>query len=77
MNKTNKHKQANLNLKNYPGAAEHCTLALNKAPGAPNLKALYRRALARNHMGQPEEALVDLSAALLLEPDNKPVKVYW
>jgi peptidylprolyl isomerase len=39
-----------------------------------NVKALYRRGLAKNHLGLAEEALVDLNKALELEPDNKPAK---
>jgi tetratricopeptide (TPR) repeat protein len=65
--------QANINIKNYPGACTNATAVLSKEPD--NLKALYRRAVARNHIGDPEEALEDLAVALELEPDNKPVKV--
>jgi peptidylprolyl isomerase len=64
--------QSFLNLKEYPSAAEKTSLALNKDPN--NLKALYRRGLARNHLGLAEEALVDLTHALELDPENKPVK---
>jgi peptidylprolyl isomerase len=64
--------QAFLNLKSYPSAAEKASLALGKDPN--NLKALYRRGLARNHLGLAEEALADLSCALELDPENKPVK---
>ena len=65
--------QSYLNLKDFPSAAEQATLALNKDPN--NLKALFRRGLARNHLGLAEEALSDLNHALSLDPDNKPVKV--
>ena len=41
------------------------------------MKALYRRGLARNHLGLPEEAIADLAAALETDPANKPVKVTW
>jgi peptidylprolyl isomerase len=64
--------QAFLNLKLFPSAAEKASLALGK--DSNNLKALYRRGLARNHLGLAEEALVDLSRALELDPENKPVK---
>jgi peptidylprolyl isomerase len=64
--------QSFLNLKEYPSAAEKTSLALNKDPN--NLKALYRRGLARNHLGLAEEALADLTRALELDPENKPVK---
>jgi tetratricopeptide (TPR) repeat protein len=45
---------------------------LKKDPS--NVKALYRRAVARNHLGLPEEAIEDLTAALALDPENKAVK---
>lgn len=65
--------QSYLNLKDFPSAAEKATLALSKDPN--NLKALYRRGLARNHLGLAEEALSDLNHALAIDPENKPVKV--
>lgn len=67
--------QSYLNLKDFPSAAEQATLALNKDPN--NLKALYRRGLARNHLGLAEEALSDLTHALSLDPENKSVKVLF
>ena len=39
------------------------------------MKALYRRGLARNHLGLAEEATQDLTIALDIDPSNKPVKV--
>jgi len=36
-----------------------------------NVKALFRRGTARNGMGNPDEALVDLSRALELDAENK------
>jgi cyclophilin family peptidyl-prolyl cis-trans isomerase len=60
-------------LTDYPSAASFAGAALGKDPN--NVKALYRRGLARNHLGLPEEALVDLNRALELDADNKPVKV--
>jgi tetratricopeptide (TPR) repeat protein len=65
--------QAYLKLTDYPGAAERAGLALTKDPS--NVKALYRRGVARNHLGLNEEALDDLNEALRLDPENKPVKV--
>jgi peptidylprolyl isomerase len=65
--------QANLNLKNYADASANASAALNKDPS--NVKALYRRGLAKNHMGSPEEALEDLKKALELDPANNPVKL--
>jgi peptidylprolyl isomerase len=64
---------AYLKLTDYPGAAERAGLALTKDPS--NVKALYRRGVARNHLGLNEEALDDLNEALRLDPENKPVKV--
>lgn len=61
-------------MKDYPVACEAATAALEK--GDPqNVKALFRRGLARNHLGLPDEAIVDLSRALEVDPTNKPVKV--
>ena len=45
---------------------------LSKDPNS--VKALFRRAVARNHLGMEEEALVDLQKALILDPNNAPVK---
>lgn len=42
--------------------------------GSSQVKALYRRGLARNHLGLAEEATRDLTLALELDPENKPVK---
>ncbi|CAE7362157.1 cyp41 [Symbiodinium microadriaticum] len=64
---------AYLKLADYPGAAERAGLALSKDPS--NVKALYRRGVARNHLGLNEEALVDLEEALRIDPENKPVKL--
>lgn len=64
--------QCHLNLKNYPSAAEAATAALEK--DSKNVKALFRRACARNAMGLPEEALTDLKEALSLDPENAAVK---
>jgi len=40
-----------------------------------NVKALYRRGLARSRMGLLDEAKSDLMTAFKLDPENKPVKV--
>jgi peptidylprolyl isomerase len=65
--------QASINLKDFPTAGEAATAALGKDP--QNVKALYRRGLARNHMGLAEEAMHDLNMVLELDPSNKPAKV--
>jgi tetratricopeptide (TPR) repeat protein len=64
-----------LNRKAYAQAAHSAGQALTKGPD--NIKALYRRGLARNHLGLHEEALNDLNKALTLDPENKPVKVQF
>lgn len=63
---------SSININDYVSAAAHATAALSVDP--ENVKALYRRGVARNHLGSPDEALQDLNAALKLEPDNKAVK---
>jgi len=65
--------QCCINLGDFPGAASCATASLKKEP--TNVKALYRRGLARNHMGLAEEALEDLNLALAADPDNKAVSV--
>jgi tetratricopeptide (TPR) repeat protein len=64
--------QACINMGDYASAAAHASSALTK--DAFNVKALYRRGLARNHLGLAEEALYDLNIALEYDPENKPVK---
>lgn len=65
--------QAAINTHDYAGAVNFATEALKK--DATNVKALYRRGLARNHLGLSDEALVDLNHALELDPENKSVKL--
>lgn len=61
------------NMGDFTGAAKFATDALSKDPN--NVKAIFRRAAARNSLGMAEEALVDLKTALKLDPENKPVVV--
>ncbi len=65
--------QAAINIQDYANAVTYATEALKK--DAINVKALYRRGLARNHLGLSEEALDDLQKALELDAENKSVKV--
>ena len=65
--------QANINIKDYTSAIKNATAALNL--DSNNVKALYRRGLSYNHVGNPELAIEDLKGALELDPDNKPVKL--
>lgn len=64
--------QASINDKDYPSAVTRAGAALGK--DSNNVKALYRRGLARNHLGLPDMALADLTLAQSLDPDNAPVK---
>jgi len=64
--------QAHINLKEYGYAAQKATSVLNK--DSNNMKALYRRGVARNHLSLPEEAMEDLKKALELDSENKSVK---
>jgi peptidylprolyl isomerase len=64
--------QCCISLGRYADAMSFSTEVIKLQPN--NVKALYRRGLAKNHLGLPEEALVDLNKALELEPDNKAAK---
>lgn len=63
-----------INSQDYPSAVVHSSEVIKKGDGQNNVKALYRRGLARNHLGLAEEALEDLNKAATLDPENKPVK---
>lgn len=63
--------QAAISSKDYASAVRFAGEALSKSPN--NVKGLYRRGVARNHLGLAEEALSDLLAALKLDPENKAV----
>lgn len=64
--------QACISAADYASAVVHANEAIKKDPN--NVKALYRRGLARNHLGLSEEALEDLNLALEKDPENKAVK---
>lgn len=64
--------QACINVQEYSYAAEKCTYVLSMDPN--NIKALYRRGVARNHTGNPEGAVEDLSKAISLDPSNAAAK---
>lgn len=65
--------QAAINLKDYSEAVTRATAVLAQDPN--NVKGLYRRGVARNHMGDPERALEDLLVAMEVDPTNNPVKM--
>lgn len=65
--------QAAINIQDYTNAVGYATEALKKENN--NVKALYRRGLARNHLGLSDEALDDLNYALELDSENKSVKL--
>eukprot|EP00605_Chrysophyceae_sp_TOSAG23-4_P000489 GSChrysophyteH1.ASY1.ANO1.548.1 assembled CDS len=55
-------------------SAQAC-LSNKEYPHATNIKGLYRRGVARNHMGLHEEALVDLKAILAVDKENKAAQM--
>ncbi|CAM9530024.1 unnamed protein product [Discosporangium mesarthrocarpum] len=63
--------QACLSNKQYVDAGAHATNALEKHPD--NVKALYRRGVARRHCGLLDKSKEDLMKAYQLEPKNKAV----
>ncbi|CAM9540545.1 unnamed protein product, partial [Ectocarpus sp. 4 AP-2014] len=64
--------QACLNGKEWGDAIAHATSALGKDPD--NVKALYRRGVARRHTGMVDESKSDLMAAYKLDSNNKAVR---
>jgi peptidylprolyl isomerase len=65
--------QCYINLCDWPSAIASAAKVLDKDPN--NVKALYRRGLARIKIGVLDLAKKDLLAAFKLEPENKAVKV--
>jgi tetratricopeptide (TPR) repeat protein len=63
---------ASINMHDYGSALKLSNAALRKDPN--HVKGLYRRAVARNHLGMAAKALPDLTKALELEPNNKAVQ---
>lgn len=64
-----------LKLKQYSDAVEACNKVLELDSEAnTNLKALYRRGLARLHLGLLKESKVDLLAAYNIDASNKDVR---
>ena len=67
--------QCALNEKDWPGACAYATRAIKCVPDS--VKGLYRRGVARTHMGLLEEAREDLKQANTLDPKNKAVRSAW
>ncbi|KAJ3299348.1 RNA polymerase II-associated protein 3 [Borealophlyctis nickersoniae] len=63
---------AHLKLFNYVEAESDCTTGLALDP--KNVKALWRRGIARRELGKLDEAKGDLELAGVLEPANKSMK---
>ena len=59
-----------LKLRQWAEADRDCTAALEL--DGTNVKALYRRALARKGLGKIDEAAADVDRVLAIEPANKP-----
>uniref|UniRef100_A0A7S2AW00 peptidylprolyl isomerase n=2 Tax=Octactis speculum TaxID=3111310 RepID=A0A7S2AW00_9STRA len=64
--------QCYINMSDWGGAASNSTNVLEK--NEDNVKALYRRGLARLRMGMLDEAKADLMKAYKLDGKNKAVK---
>ena len=60
-----------LKREDYEKVVEHCTTALTLQPD--NVKGLFRRGQAYTKLNKYENAKVDISHALKLEPENKAV----
>ncbi|XP_043790660.1 RNA polymerase II-associated protein 3 [Apis laboriosa] len=57
-----------IKLQRYQDALKDCNIVLNVE--CMNIKALLRRALCLDHLGESSQALADCEAALILEPTN-------
>ncbi|WVQ74014.1 hypothetical protein IAR50_003595 [Cryptococcus sp. DSM 104548] len=66
--------QAYLKLDKFQDAERDCTSALNLPKGKGNIKALYRRGLARKGLQRNAEAIEDMEEILKLDKDNEAVK---
>jgi len=67
--------QCALNDREWAAAAAYAKRAVKLDP--TNVKALFRRGVARSHMGALEEAREDLLAAATLDPKNKAVRAAY
>ena len=64
----------NIKLKEWGGAVKACTSVLVMDNEANNIKALYRRGLARINLGLLQEAKEDLMVVYNEDPKNKDVR---
>jgi peptidylprolyl isomerase len=64
----------NMKLKEWADAIQACNSVLEIDSEAKNIKALYRRGLARMNMGLLQEAKEDLMVAYKEDPQNKDVR---
>lgn len=64
-----------INMKEWADATRACNQVLElESEESTNIKALYRRGLARMHLGLYKEAKVDLMAAYKIDNTNKEVR---
>jgi FK506-binding protein 4/5 len=61
-----------LKLKKYKDVQDHCNKALDI--DSKSIKALYRRGVANSELDNWDQAKMDLSKALEIDPENKEVK---
>ncbi|WWD22819.1 hypothetical protein CI109_107313 [Kwoniella shandongensis] len=66
--------QAFLKLDKYNDAERDCTTALSLPKGKGNVKALYRRGLARKGLDKIDEAILDMEEVIKVEKTNEGVK---
>lgn len=64
--------QCHLNLEDYRRAIASASVCLKL--DSTNQKALFRRAVAHEHLGEAEQALVDLDAILKIDPTHDQAK---
>mmetsp|Transcript_35783 Transcript_35783/g.83281 ORF Transcript_35783/g.83281 Transcript_35783/m.83281 type:complete len:496 (-) Transcript_35783:397-1884(-) len=63
-----------LKTKSYADAVRTCDKVLEMEAEKSNIKALYRRGVARTHLGMHKEAKTDLMAAYEVDKANKDVR---
>jgi tetratricopeptide (TPR) repeat protein len=74
----NNRAQAYIKINDFSAAEQDSSVVISSDPRLPNLKALFRRALARKGINTKvslQEGLVDLNTILNAEPANKEAKL--